>query len=384
MKPELVAASRSSGGGTPTTFLHIGTMKTGTSFLQSVLLRNQAALAEEGVIYPVDDTRWAMQVRATRDVLSIKGEPAEGAWDALTRCIHAWPGRAAVVSMEFFSLASAPNIRKVVHGLSPTPVEVIITARDLVRVVPSAWQSMVKQGRPWSFPEFVTSITDSTAGDADAYRRFWRHHDLPAIARKWADVVGATHVHLVTVPPPAASPSLLWERFCSVVGIDPSRYATDQDKKSNFSLSYSDTELLRQVNLALGDDLTGRGRKKWATRFLANRVLRADAGEETADDRPVLGVDAHGWAVERSRQDVAALASMGVHVVGDLYELMPAPQGPDAPAESPAPRVTYPDRAGDVVAALVRRLAQVDPGIAKPRSRTSAPGDPDLDDLVLS
>ncbi len=384
MIDEAVAPHRSERSSAPTTYLHIGTMKTGTSFVQSVLSRNHEVLADEGVTFPLDNNRWAMQVRAVRDVMSIQGKPVDGAWDHLLHHIHAWPGRAALVSMEFLSLASAANAGRVVRELAPSRVEVILTARDLVRVLPSAWQSMMKQGWPWSYPDFLTSVMDPDGGPfPDAARRFWHHHDLPAIASKWANAVGgAAHVHLVTVPPSGAPPSMLWERFCSVVGIDPSRYDISQDKKSNFSLSYSDTELLRLVNRSIGEELSRLSRKKWATRFLANRVLRAHTGDDTADDRPTLDAAQHRWAVERSEQDLDALRTMGLHVVGDLDELMPVPRDPDAPSTAATPQVTYPDRAGEVIAALVKRLAQLDPEApAKPpREPSGADADAYLDD----
>ncbi|MBA2390517.1 MAG: hypothetical protein H0V67_09715 [Geodermatophilaceae bacterium] len=382
MIDEAVAAHRSGRSSAPTTYLHIGTMKTGTSFVQSVLSRNHEVLAGEDVTFPGND-RWAMQVRATRDVLSIKGKPVDGAWDQLVRHIHAWPGRAALVSMEFLSLASADDAIRVVRGLAPSRVEVILTARDLVRVLPSAWQSMIKQGRPWSYPDFLASVIDPDGGPApDAARRFWRHHDLPEIARKWVAAVGAPHVHLVSVPPSGAPPSLLWERFCSVVGLDPSRYDISQDKKSNFSLSYSDTELLRLVNRSLGDDFGGQSRKKWATRFLANRVLRAHTGDATAEDRPTLDAEQHRWAVQRSEQDLEKLHTLGLHVVGDLDELLPVPRDPDEPRTAATPQERYPDRAGEVIAALVKRLAQLDPE-APAKAHREPPrddADADLDD----
>jgi hypothetical protein len=37
-------------------YLHIGAPKTGTTYLQEVLFRNRARLAEHGVLYPGDST----------------------------------------------------------------------------------------------------------------------------------------------------------------------------------------------------------------------------------------------------------------------------------------------------------------------------------------
>lgn len=344
----------------PTVFLHIGTMKTGTSFLQSVLRRNARLLAEDGVLFPLDDSRWGLQVRATREILGILGRPTHGAWDAMLDEIRAWTGRAVVVSMEFFSLASAKRAQHVVGALAPSEVVVVITARDLVRVLPSAWQSMVKNGRVWPFSEFVTSTMSSGDVTPDAHRRFWRHHDLVAIAGNWITAVGADNVHIVALPPPGAPPVELWRRFCAVIGVSPERYDVSQNRKSNFSLSYSDAELMRQVNIAVAADLSKAAYRKWANRYLANHILRVGASEKTAHDRPSLDPDAYDWAVERSSEMVCALDSLGVHVAGDLADLVPSRVvPPDRPAPA-TPAMAYPPEAAQIIAALLRRIAEVD------------------------
>jgi len=376
MIDEAATRDRTSAQSDQTVYLHIGTMKTGTSFLQHVLLRNAELLEADGVRYPLDGRGWALQVRAARDVLDIKGMPTQGGWDAMVDQIHAWPGH-SVVSMEFYSLASPVRAKKVAAGLAPSRVEVIITARDLVRVIPSAWQSMIKQGHPWAFPDFVDSITgESHSAANDAHRRFWRHHDLVGITRRWAAAVGAENVHIVTVPPSGAPPSTLWERFCSVIGLDhPERYDVSQDRRSNFSLSYSDSELMRQINIALRDEIGRVAYKRWATRYFANRVLRASAGERTAHDRPGLTPAAHDWAVHRSQEMIDTLDDLGVHVVGDLAELMPAraPAG-DAPTE---PMTVYPEGAVHVIAALIRRIAEVDPQLPERKAMSAGLQDQD-------
>src|SRR5688500_5412963 len=72
-----------------TVYLHIGLFKSGTSFIQSVLLRNRAQLERDGFLFPTDDGRWSLQVRAARDVLEIKHHiSSDGAWDELVEMIH--------------------------------------------------------------------------------------------------------------------------------------------------------------------------------------------------------------------------------------------------------------------------------------------------------
>ena len=56
-------------------------------------------------------------------------------------------------------------------------------------------------------------VDQPTPGDR-IREQFWRHHDVDAIARTWAGVVGPDRLTVVTVPPSGAAPYVLWERFC--------------------------------------------------------------------------------------------------------------------------------------------------------------------------
>jgi len=349
------------GAAPPGVYLHIGLFKSGTSFIQSVLGRNRDRLLRDGVLFPTGGGRWSAQVRAARDVLGIKHHnPSDGAWDELVTMIHQSSARTAVVSMEFLSLATPDAARRIVADLGPRQVDVIVTARDLVRVLPSAWQSMVKQGRDWPFAEFAEAVTADPALH-DASRRFWHHHDVVAIVDRWLDIVGPDRLHLVTVPPSGAPPSLLWERFASVVGVDPDGYDITQDRNSNFSLSYSDTELLRQVNRALRPGMSRKAQKRYSTRYLSNRVLRAASAEATSADRPTVDATTYAWAVERSAEMIARLGRPGVRVVGSLDELRPAPAADAVGTADPAQ--AYPERIAEIIAALLKRLAALDPSM---------------------
>ena len=82
-------------------FLHIGAMKSGTSFVQQKMLANKQALRDQGVLFPGE--RWREQVVAVQDVLGtkrggVKPEDTIGAWDRLVEEMRAWEGT-AVVSM---------------------------------------------------------------------------------------------------------------------------------------------------------------------------------------------------------------------------------------------------------------------------------------------
>ena len=52
----------------------------------------------------------------------------------------------------------------------------------------------------------------------------------PSIVATWSEVVSTDRVHLVTLPPSGSDPSVLWNRFCTTVGIDPAAFEAASQK----------------------------------------------------------------------------------------------------------------------------------------------------------
>ena len=131
-------------------FLHVGAMKTGTTFLQGLMFANRDVLLDHGVLLPGSD--FEDQARAVREVLRLTYDDehlqgqAAGSWQGLTDEL-ARPGhRASVISMEFLSCAGRRKVRRVVRSLSDHDVHVVMTVRDTGRLLPALWQTMVHSG----------------------------------------------------------------------------------------------------------------------------------------------------------------------------------------------------------------------------------------------
>jgi hypothetical protein len=317
-----------------TVVLHIGAMKSGTSFIQHVLGGNRGVLAEQGFLFP--GSTWRKQVLGVLDVLGqtrdgkvVEGSP--GAWQRLLDEMERWPGT-AVVSMEFLGPTPVADISRVVESLAPAEVQVVMTARDLGRNIPAMWQEAIKNGTSWEWGEYVGSLAGGAGGaggDADDVhaRRFWRQMDYPRIARRWARVVGKDRFTLLTVPHPGAPAGLLWERFCSVVGLDPVQF--ELPGRSNPSLGAASALVLRALNEALPEDLPLTRYQHVVKHRLARDGLSGRAGTEAP-----IGFTAP-WVADRTAEQVARLEQLGVTVVGDLEELRPAPAPGADPSDVP-------------------------------------------------
>jgi hypothetical protein len=307
-----------------TVFLHIGTMKAGTTFIQHALRTHRDALRADGVLFPADPG-YRQQVAAVRDLLHMPGPmPADeltGAWDRLSQQIAAWDGP-TVLSVEYLSVAKPARIEAAMSSLAPADVHVVVTARDLGRIMPSTWQENVQNGLTWTWSEFCASVTGVPDAPPAAGDRFWNQHDLAAIVERWSAAVGRDHVHVVTVPRADAPAELLWQRFCQVIGLDAGRYPIRVNRvERNAGLDYAAAELLRRLNVALANRLNRATYAEHVKRSIAKQVLGRRLPQVPIQLAPVD----LAWATARGEEVAAALSESGVDIIGDLAELIPEP-----------------------------------------------------------
>ena len=290
--------------------LHIGAMKSGTSYLQGLVLANRDLLAEQGVKVP--GKNWRAQVLAVSEVLERKRVTTrrEGAWRALVDEFAEWDG-AGLVSMEFLGPAAPAKIERVVSSFPDGSVDVVVTARDLGRNVPAMWQEGLKNGRTWTFEEYVAAV----AADEGPGKLFWREQGIAAMCRRWSEAVGVDRVTVVTVPPPGGPRDELWRRFASVLEVDGSR--VELPDSGNESLGAASAEVMRRLN-ELVEDLDYSAYSPVMKNMLAKRTLGPRGQVEQS-----VGFEVPDWLRTRSAQMAGRLTELGVHVVGDLAELEP-------------------------------------------------------------
>ncbi len=325
------------------TILHVGTMKSGTSHIQSRLFKNRHGLLDAGVLVP--GTRWVDQLRAVGDLLRIQRRGpgrARGDWQLVADAIAAHDGT-AVVSMEFLGPSTAAEIAGICT-LVPN-VEAVITVRDLNRSLAAMWQETVQNGSTWDFREYLASAETTRAGSAlpphDLPKpggTFWRQQGVVRMARDWS---AAAPLTLITVPPPGAPRTILWERFCQVLDVPATGWV--DASRSNESIGAASALLLREVNEALAAGTLTKSAKRFRKQILAKRVMSARKSDE-----PSIGLPVAGWVSEQSAQMVADLQQVDLTLIGDWEELRPV----DVPGVDP--QDVSPE---DVISAAVAGLA---------------------------
>jgi hypothetical protein len=340
-------------------FLHVGTMKSGTSYIQQVLHRNFDALEREGLFVRYANGGRGLR-RAIIDVIHSDApcSDEEGDWMQFAKSAREHPGK-VIISSELLGFAKDRRAREIIESFRPRKVTVIITARDFVRLIPSAWQEKIKHGGVLPFGKYVDNVVNDDGPQARLRKGFWNRYDVGKMVRRWVDAAGLDRVVVVTVPGKGAPPTELWDRFAAVCGLDAKGYDTTLNRGSNLSLGYAESELVRLVNLRLSEHDRWKEYQPIVQEVLARDVLRPDPNRSSSSEaRPTLTREQHAWAARKSRELQEAVAATGVRVVGSLDELVSADMT-DEEARS-APASTPPQTSAqqvEAVAALVQRIA---------------------------
>lgn len=321
--------------------LHIGPRKSGTTYLQNAMVAGDSALRAAGLTYPQRVVTGVLGLNHEAALLDASsGEPGTSA--AALRSVLGRTDSDVVLSGEAIATLTPSAAARLVAHLGADDIHVVITARAISRVVPSTWQQGVRNGRLTSFTTFLDHISrldDERAAAPDSWQEdpaqeFWRSHAIADLAARWRDACGS--VTVVTVPPDSTSPTTLWQRFLSAMGVDLDDHPDLREcapAPRHEGISASEALLLREIMLQLDrGGLDVRNRSRWARRLVSD-VFR----QRAARGAPLaLPADRWSQALHWADQDIAHLQELThsgrVRIIGSESDLRGA-------AEPPAPAV---------------------------------------------
>jgi hypothetical protein len=302
--------------------LHIGAMKSGTSFIQNVLrtTANRERLAEHDILFACD--RWREQVLAVRELID-RGGPAQepitpnGPWQHLVDVVNEWPGT-AIVSMEFLAPRKEPKIELIKDAFPDTDLQVVLTARDLARSLPAMWTESTQNRGVRTWEEFLDAVRSEDMAQKPG-RWFWKHQRIADIASRWSDAVGRDHFTLITVPPSGSPPDILWNRFAQVAGIPEG--LCDTEVRSNPGIDAASALVLRALNERLAEEEFS---PQDYQRMVKSALAKQGLAKRARDDSVRLGIDER-WVRRKSREELDNLRQLDLRVVGDIDELEARP-----------------------------------------------------------
>jgi hypothetical protein len=364
--------------------LHIGTQKSGTTYLQRVLAALSPTLRKKGVLYPIrlvgkrevyNHEAAAYGLLGTEAfpwVPRHRAEAQRDSWQALVDKIARWDGT-AVVSGEALSVICATDAQRLVESLGTPTTDVIITARDLGRVLPSSWQQHIRNGRSTPFSTYVRQLdarrgTGSRADrrarwEADPDHTFWRAYAIGSLAQRWSSF--ASSVRVIGVPRAGADSHELWRRFIDATDLSeiaPHSPPTVDMVAANIGITEPETLVLAGLNKAFENGELPEPRRR-ATRGRIVReafVLREHRGRRVA--LPAEWTErVRTWAEE----DVEELEQTGATLTGERSDLLVDELS--TTTEAPDPEAVA-DAAGAAIA-LLADLIPAEPQPQQPEGR---------------
>jgi hypothetical protein len=300
-----------------TVFLHVGCRKSGTTALQLGLRRSAADLAAAGLAQPLPGR--ARTLNGLVEPLRRAGDgdqtAAREAVARLARRIRDSEHPRHLITLEALAELPAAATTLVVQGLSEFDTHLVVTSRPWALTIPSEWQQRVKSRFTAEFSAYARAVQEPGSGALDAEGElFRRRQDVADVVRRWRAGNPELPAHVILVPSdPRTSPGL-HELFCAVVGIDADALRAP-GRVRNPSLTREDAEVLRRLNLALGDRLQNlRGNYRYSVRkWIAVRTMM----RQSRGSRIRLPQELEGWAFAESARQLAELEDMGCEVLGD-------------------------------------------------------------------
>jgi hypothetical protein len=307
--------------------LHVGTPKTGTTYLQHVLFHNRRQLRRHGIAYPA--ARHDAHFLAALDLMRMPWGGLEaqaiGSWDKLAASVRRVPGD-AIISHEILATASRAQVGRALESLGHgrgTEIHLVLSVRDLVRQIPAEWQENVKHRAALSYARFLKQIQDPRREGRIA-TWFWGVQEIPDILDRWGHDLPPEHIHVITVPPPGGSPELLWKRFVEAFGLDGIDLQLDGERM-NPSLGSAETTLIRRINRAANETLDPASYRPLVRELLAHQTL----SRRTDTPRLSLPPDVHPWATALQESWTQEIRRRGYDVIGDLDDLRGAAPATD-------------------------------------------------------
>lgn len=301
--------------------LHIGVHKTGTTAIQAALADARPELEKHQVRYP-----GKLQAHH-RAALAVLGRPwgwntRGGAvldtehFDKLAKRARSHPGR-VVISSEFFCEADETTARTVVERLGGDRVQVVVTLRNLGRLLSSSWQQYLKYGLTTPYEKWLEDVF-ANPGAARISPTFWKRHDHGAVLTRWAAAVGAENVRVLVledVPRDA-----MFTTFAQLLDIPAEVLTSRMDLTSNRSMTAAEAELLVQLNARVKNEMQWNDYVRLVRRGVALGMV--EGREPDASEPRLVTPD---WALDAAAEHGASAAStigaLGVQVYGSLDAL---------------------------------------------------------------
>ncbi len=224
----------------PRYVIHVGPMKTGSTYLQKCLTAAAGELEAQGVCYPLellDPANQHMHLPVFRAVRRSAQAEMAPVFKRLNSAGH----KVIVLSCEHFSKFGRDAFSRLKTMVGVEDIEVIYAVRHWSERIPSMWFQSLFVGHSHSLPEFYVKLLNGMAKNADIdYTIGWR---------RLSDSFGRQNVSLFPYSAIMDRKEDIFTHFCTDV-LKLAHVPTPETfgKKAWASFSLEDSEILRVLN----------------------------------------------------------------------------------------------------------------------------------------
>ncbi|RTQ97918.1 hypothetical protein [Halomonas nitroreducens] len=290
--------------------VHIGQMKSGTTYIQNSFHQNREELYRQGYLYPgsLFNHQHACYGICGSDIPWIRsGREWEQLGSDLVGEINS-SGKDVILSAEALSCMNEKGIASFIEKINGVD-KVVITVRNFHRVILSAWQQSIKGGGIKSLPEFIHHIGFCRSENIG----MWKNYSFGDSARIWAK-----HAPVDIIVANGNQPSsYLLEKFCESCGVGEVSEPKLDSSQENKSLKREDAELLRSLNI-LNKEMPKESRYEYIRWLLKKGLFPAASLEEGSKIKIPEGFvkEISGWA-----EDEIEKIPKEVEIIGDINGL---------------------------------------------------------------
>jgi hypothetical protein len=341
--------------------LHIGVHKTGTTAIQDALAHARPELSQWNVQYP--GTAQAHRTVASSAMnrrlgWQVGGAPAPdpAVWENFVQSAQSFSG-ITVCSSEFFAESDADTAGQIIERIGKENVHVVITLRNLGKILPSAWQQILKSGYEFGYVHWLTNVLGGTDLEPKS-QVFWTRHRHDEVVTRWAKIVGPKKVTVVVVDD--SNRDSIFRDFENLLGIAPQALSSHQGINLNRSMTLAEADLLRRVNEHVGG---GKGWKPYSN-DVHDGLIKAMV-EGRVPDAHEPKIQTPQWALDIAARYaatyVAAIKASGVNVMGDVELLGAHLKGPTEVNDNAVNAIALDAAVAAILGAIGNRKATTTP-----------------------
>jgi len=225
--------------------VHVGQMKSGTTYVQEILSKNRVGLLQQNIVYPGG---WLNQQPAVYGICGssvpwVKDKkPYQAKADKLRDEIRDAKdkGHDVLLSAEALSSCDEEGIESFLDFIGGAD-RVIFSVRSLHKTLPSAWQQILKTGSYISIMEFFQQM-DNTWNEKSGR---WQTYAYGECIKRWSKFLP---INTYVLPNKIITPKDPWNLFCSAAGLSDISDAIYPAKEENTSFSKESSDIIRVLS----------------------------------------------------------------------------------------------------------------------------------------